>query len=110
MIRNPKKARVRVDLPRVTPEGRRTDLHPLAWLVKHRMPEECSKADAARAAGVDVHSFYIMLRQADDDPRHYPVPSIRARKLARFFSVRPAYLRPDVFHESWEEPTRRDLL
>lgn len=84
-----------VKLPRQMPGGSTTNKHPLLWLIEHKLGER-SKRQLAIEIGVRAQTFYGWERECEQD-RHFLLPSLRARKIADFFKVKPALLRPDLW-------------
>lgn len=82
-------------LPSTMPDGKRTPLHPLIYLMrKHADDDTGNKSDVARKLGVRPQSFYKWERACKAD-RHFPLPVLRAQQLAEHFNVPPSLFRPD---------------
>jgi DNA-binding XRE family transcriptional regulator len=84
-----------VKLPRQMPGGKTTNKHPLCWLIDNKLGER-SKRQLALAIGVRAQTLYGWERVAETD-RHFLLPSLRARRIADYFKVSPALLRPDLW-------------
>jgi DNA-binding XRE family transcriptional regulator len=85
-----------IKLPTLMPDGSKTTKHPLVWLMANRLPDDANKSTVAAALGVRPQSLYKWEAAAEAD-RNFPVPILRARQLAAFFSVSPELLRPDAY-------------
>jgi len=83
-------------LPRQMPGGKVTNKHPLCWLMENKLGER-SKRQLAIAIGVRAQTLYGWERIAEAHPRHFLLPGVRARRVAEFFDVSPALLRPDLW-------------
>ena len=83
-------------LTTLMPDGKRTTLHPLTWLLIWRMPEDTSKSDLARHLGVKPQSLYKWEAACKKD-RNFPVPILRAVQFADVFDVPPSMFRPDAY-------------
>jgi len=99
----PGSRQVDIKLPREMPGGKTTTLHPLVWLMRERLGEpfneegKPNKSDLARACGdVRPQSLYKWERLCKAD-RNFPLPILRAKQMAEFFSVKPGLFRPDIF-------------
>jgi DNA-binding XRE family transcriptional regulator len=84
-----------IELPKAMPGGKTTPGHPLLWLMDFKMKDR-TKSDLAREMGIRPQSLYKWERYCKTD-RNFPLPGLRAAQIAKFFRVKPALLRPDLF-------------
>ena len=85
-----------VKLPRQMPGGKVTNKHPLCWLIDNMLGKR-SKRQLAIAIGIRAQTLYGWERRAEAEPRHFLLPSLRARLIADYFEVPPGLLRPDLW-------------
>jgi DNA-binding XRE family transcriptional regulator len=94
--RQPGSRLVVIKLPREMPGGKTTSSHPLIWLMREKLGEDRKNSDLARHLDVRPQSLYKWERLCKAD-RNFPLPIANAKKIAEFFNVKPALLRPDIF-------------
>jgi hypothetical protein len=81
-------------LASVMPNGKRTTLHPMTWLMREREMTTTEKTALAKSMGIKPQSLYKWELACALD-RNFPLPILRARQIADYFKVKPDLFRPD---------------